>query len=326
VLARLAPVAPLAVVAVVAASAMRTTVDAKPWRMLIRGVSYSWMQDARSQTYRSARPLSVSSFFASILATLCLFLGCADPAEALKDAQESARNGDYEEQREILRSALESSPDDLPLLMEAARYYLRSPPQGRYKPRLALHYAMRAARASEYPDGEVSKLVFKAYRAAGTLEEERDLLMAGLRAVGHPDAEVPQLRQPVDPDLVEPTLENLREQKRREEGGKPMPPCEQGMAYIPAGRYPTGPESSSREDTIVVQALCIDQVRPGGLASQLESASALSAACAAADKRLCSEDEMLVACGAMMAVLGTHPACVMNRVLRCCGAPNRRTP
>ncbi len=284
------------------------------------------MQDARSQSHRGAVFLSASGLFASILAALCLCVGCADPARALDDAQESARNGDYEGQREILRRALESSPEDLPLLMEAARYYLRSSPQGRYKPRLALHYAMRAARASESPDGEVSKLVFKAYRAAGSLEEERELLVAGLRAVGHPDSEAPQLRQPVDPDLLEPTLANLREQKRREEGGQPLPPCEEGMAYIPAGRYPTGPESFTRDETIEVQGLCIDQVAPGGLASQFENAAALDAACSAVDKRRCSDNEMQVACGAMAAVLGTHPACVMNRVLRCCSAPHLRTP
>ena len=282
------------------------------------------MQDARSQRRQSAILPSALSLFVSILVALCLCVSCADPARALEDAQESARNGDYEGQREIIRRALESSPEDLPLLMAAARYYLRSPPEGRYKPRLALHYAMRAARASEYPDGEVSKLVFKAYRAAGSLEEERELLVAGLRAVAHPDAETPQLRQPVDPDLLEPTLANLREQKRREEGGQPLPRCEEGMEYIPAGRYPTGPESFTREETIEVQGLCIDQVVPGGLASQLGSDAELDAACSAVDKRRCSVGERQVACGAMAAVLGTHPACVMKRVLRCCRAPQLR--
>jgi hypothetical protein len=202
--------------------------------------------------------------------------------------------------------------------MAAARYYLRSGSDGRYKPRLALHYAMRAARASEQPDSDVSKLMFKAYRAAGSLEEERDLLVAGLQAVGHPDARGPRLRKPVDPDLLEPTLENLREQKRREEGGERRKPCEDGMAYIPAGHYPSGPDSSGRDDVLAVQAFCIDQLRAGELGSKLETMSAIADICSEAGKRRCGQDEMQVACGPMAGVLGVHPACVMNKALRCC--------
>lgn len=246
-------------------------------------------------------------------------LGCSvDPVQALEEATARGEVGDFEGEREILRRALESSPEDVPLLIAAARYYLRSGPDGRYKPRLALHYAMRAARASEHPDSDVSKLMFKAYRAAGTLEEERELLTAGLQAVLHPEAGDPQLRKPVDPELLEPTLENLREQKRREEGGERPQPCEDGMAYVPAGRYPIGSDSFSRDDLPEVQSFCIDQLQAGALGSKLESVAALGEVCSAAAKRRCSKDEMQVACGAMAGVLGVHPACVMNRVLRCC--------
>ena len=275
------------------------------------------MLDASSQPYRVSRFIRVGRLL--VLLLVGTTVGCsADPEKSLQDAAASNEAGDFEGEREILRRALESSPDNVPLLLAAARYYLRSGPDGRYKPRLALHYAMRAARASERPSGDVSKLLFKAYRAAGSLDEERDLLAAGLHAVGHPDANEPRLRKPVDPDLLEPTLENLREQKRREEGGQRRQPCEDGMAYIPAGRYPSELNAPSGDDVLEVHEFCIDQLRAGALGSQLESAAAIAEICADSAKRRCSQDEMQVACGAMAGVLGVHPACVMNKVLRCC--------
>ena len=236
----------------------------------------------------------------------------------LADAEQSAADGDFEGQREVLRRGLEASPEDVPLLMAAARYYLRIEPEGRYKPQLALHYAMRAARGSGYPGEELSRLLSQAYRAAGGLEEERALLLAGLNAVGHPDANAPMLRQPVDHDLLEPTLANLREQKRREEGAKPRSRCLAGMAYVPAGRYPPGTEAALENVLIEVDAFCIDQLQPGGVASRFKNSAELGEKCAAVGKRLCRRAEMQVACGAMAGVFGVHPACAMNRVLRCC--------
>jgi len=243
--------------------------------------------------------------------------GCADPAAALAEAEASAAAGDFERQRQILRDALESSPDDVPLLVAAARYYLRSPPEGRYKPRLALHYALRAKDAADAPSEELSRLMFTAYRAAGGFESGQELVRQGLEAVGHPDAANPKGLQPVDPDLVEPTLANLIEQRRRWDKGPPGPPCGADSGYIPAGRYPVAGDGE-RE----ISGVCIGVLGAGELATQLAADADVAAACKASRRRACSAEEALVACTAMVKVLGAHPACTMRSVVRCCATPS----
>ncbi len=267
---------------------------------------------------RHGKRLSVASLVLSALLMALQVVGCADPEAVLADAEQSRLAGDFEREREVLRRGLEASPEDLPLLLAAARYYLRSEPEGRYKPRLALHYAMRASQASTGSDPEVSRLLYKAYRAAGGLQEGDELVKRGLEAVRHPDATAPKRLRPVDPDLVEPTLENLIEQRRRWREGPPPSPCPPGTGYIPAGRYPVS-DTSARE----VTAFCIDTLGSGELATKLASASELAAACEAGGRRACSPGEMLVACSAMVTTLGAHPACTMEPIMRCCVAPTR---
>jgi hypothetical protein len=258
----------------------------------------------------------VARLLAGALLLATTAAGCADPEAALVQAEASQAAGDFERQRQILRDALESSPDDVPLLVAAARYYLRPEPEGRYKPRLALHYAMRAKGAADAPSEELSRLMFTAYRAAGGLESGHELVRQGLEAVGHPDAANPRRLRPVDPDLVEPTLANLIEQRRRWDAGPPGPPCAVGRGYIPAGRYPVGGRGE-RE----IAAVCIGVLGPGELATQLAADVDIAAACRASGRRACSAAEALVACTAMASVLGAHPACTMDSILRCCAAP-----
>ena len=287
------------------------------------------MQDARAQTAttRSGQTPSLAVLFVLLSVLAVVTPSCADPASALADANESRLAGEFAREREILRAALESSPDDVPLLMAAARYYLRAEPEGRYKPRLALHYAMRASRQPHSSDPAVSALLFTAYRAAGGSDEGRELVQRGLEAVGHPDAANPVSLQAVDPDLVEPTLRNLIEQRRRWSEG-PQPACPPGTGHIAAGRYPVGP-SGERE----VAGFCIDVLAAGELATQMDTLADLESACGLRDRRVCSSDELLVGCTAMRAVLGQHPACTKDRILRCClaarpihGQPLASTP
>jgi len=282
----------------------------------MRGVSYSLMQDARSHAAVAGRVKTLPVTGALLLCFLLSFAACScvDPEAALVEAEASRVAGDFEREREILRTALEASPDDVALLMAASRYYLRAEPERRYKPRLALHYAMRASQAADSPNQEVSRLLFTAYRAAGGSEGGRELAKLGLGAVGHPDAEDPRGLRPVDPDLVEPTLANLIEQRRRWDEG-PTPPCPPGTGHIPAGRYPVGAGGEHE-----VAGFCIDVLAAGELATQQASAADIEAACRARDRRLCRVDESLVACTAMLAVFGAHPACTVDLVQRCCRA------
>ncbi len=256
--------------------------------------------------------------------------GCSDPGEVLAEVRELAAAGDYEVQREVLRRGLESHPEDVPLLLQAVEFYLREAPEGRYRPRLALHYAMRAARVAGAPRPEVSRLLFKAYRAAGSSDQELALLREGLQAVHHPDAMAPRQRQRLDPELVELTLANLREQKRRQDRTPDTSPCVPPMVWIPPGRYPfihqpaTSAEveqHNSTEVSVLISGVCIDRLMPGSLASLLVDRAAVGKNCQAAGKRACSVAEQQVACGAMLGVLGTHPGCLSERALRCCRDP-----
>jgi hypothetical protein len=199
-----------------------------------------------------------------------------------------------------LRQGLDRHPDDVPLLLTGARLYLRTDVPDFYRPRLALHYAMRADRAARGGNAEVAKVLFAAWRANGRPDELDALVQKGLEQVRHPDARAPRELTAVDPDLLEPTLGNLAEEQRRRRGER-TEPCHDLVA-VPGGTWPlpAGPRA--------VPAFCLDpQEHHGG--------------CEAAQLRACSPQEIAVVCGPLATTLRRDDLCAPAAQPPCCRDP-----
>ncbi len=127
---------------------------------------------------------------------LALAAGCVSAEESLQRFQRGEAEGEFEAAESALRTGLEAHPDDVPLLLAAAGFYLRSEPSGLRRPRLSLHYLLRLDRVLG-PDPRTGRLFLEAYQAAGTLPEEAELIQRGLTAIRHPEAEAPRARPPL---------------------------------------------------------------------------------------------------------------------------------
>jgi hypothetical protein len=195
-----------------------------------------------------------------VLALLLACIGCADPGEALSRHEVALAQEDLGLAEQSLRDALERHPSDVPLLSAAAAFYLRAEPTETYKPRLALHYALRADQAAGGADIDTVRLLARAHRAAGgltALPAGEALLAAGLELVGHPDADAPKRLKPFDSDLLDPTLENLLEQKLRWELGKKQPTCTEQQLLVPEGNYPLAEPSGT---TVSLASFCVERM------------------------------------------------------------------
>ncbi len=236
------------------------------------------------------------------LALLLLLPGCTKPEAYRTDAESAVAVGDLDRAEELIREGLERHPEDVDLLVAAGELYLRPVPEDRYKPRLALHYAMRADRAADNTNQVAAALLVRAWRANGGSEMGDQLVAEGLHQVGHRDQLAPVRLDAADPDLLEPTAENLREQKRRE-AMREKNPCGAGLAFVAGAAWPL-PDGGSAD----LQAFCAERdVRPG--------------TCTARALRACTPDEVAVLCGPMVAVVGRHASCADVTVGRCCAAP-----
>lgn len=236
--------------------------------------------------------------------TLLACVGCADPSAALLRHEESLGAGELERAQETLLEALERHPDDVPLLCAAATFYLGPSDEGRYKPRLALRYALRADQAARGSNAAAARLFAKAHRAAGgltALPEGEALLAAGLEQVGHPDAASPRRLRPFDSDLLEPTFENYVEQSLRWKKGKKRPTCSSDQLLVPGGAYP---RRAAPDQSITVSPFCIGRM------------PSVDVRCSPEEQRQCSADEVEVVREALLEALwgdrGAH---------RCCGEP-----
>jgi len=234
---------------------------------------------------------------APLLIALVVLAGCTSADDYRQQADQALAVGDVEQAQDTLQKALESHPDDLELLLTAGELYLRAEPQEHYKPRLALHYAMRADRAADHQDQRAARLLARAYRAAGGTQLGDAIVQRGLEQVGHHDALAPKRLSAADPDLLEPTAANLREQARRDAARKTgETPCPDGHTHVPGGTYP------ANGIDLTVSAYCV--------------AAASVAGCPGG--RACTDPETRVACTALGAVLGDAPACADPGAVRCC--------
>lgn len=234
---------------------------------------------------------------------MVLMLGGCTRAETYRaDAESAVVSGEFDEAERVLREGLERHPEDIELLIAAGEFYLRPFPEERYKPRLALHYAMRADRDADNNDPRAAGLLVRAWRANGGSEMGDRLVQEGLHQLGHPDQRAPKRLQIADPDLLAPTSANLREQKRRE-GLADQEPCGSGLSFVDGAMWPL-PDGTQAD----LAPFCAER-------------SARTGTCAARGLRACTPDEGAVLCGPMLSVVGRHPACVDPTVGRCCAAP-----
>lgn len=230
------------------------------------------------------------------LLALLLLAGCSDPAKELARVVDVRDAGDDAATETALREALERHPKDLELLLVATDFYLRPDAPDFYRPRLSLHYAMRADEAAGYQDPRAGRAMVMAHRGAGGFDEGDQLVRDGLASVGHPDASDPVRLEPVDPDLLEPTLPNLVEQRRRQTDGRPTPTCGEGLLLVPAGDYGEG---------LVVDAFCVE-----------EHGRPVLADCGALELRDCAPAEDGVAAGPVAPLLSGG-----SEAHRCCADP-----
>ena len=243
-----------------------------------------------------------AAFLLLSLALLLALPGCTKPETYRTDAEAAIAVGDPDRAEELLRKGLEQHPEDVDLLVAAGEFYLRPIPEDRYKPRLALHYAMRADRAADNTNQMAAALLVRAWRANGGSEMGDQLVAEGLHEVGHRDQRTPVRLDAADPDLLEPTAQNLREQKRRE-AMRDKNPCGAGLAFVAGAAWPL-PDGESAD----LPAFCAERdTRPG--------------TCSARALRACTPDEVAVLCGPMVAVVGRHASCADATVGRCCASP-----
>lgn len=228
------------------------------------------------------------------------FTGCRGPQGWLDDHEDALTLGDSATAEVKLRDGLERHPDDVELLLAGAGFYLRPDEPDSWKPRLALHYAMRADRAASGQDERATAAMVRAHRASGGFAETEALVRQGLSDLNHPAADAPVLLKPVDPDLIDPTVENVLEQRRRD--GMPPPTCPPGLVVVPEGRYPLDDGS----DTEVAMFCVEERGRP------------VAASCETRALRDCSEAEAAVVAGPMSAMLqgesSHHRCCALATV------------
>jgi hypothetical protein len=248
-----------------------------------------------------------------ILALLVLVFGCSSPEGVRRDFEQADGAGEHAEAEAVLRAGLEKHPDDPALLVVAGSFYLRSLPPESYKPRLALHYAMRAAQETQANDPDALALLKRAQLAAGglgTTDLASKVLRRGLDAVGEYDAQ-PKGFRPFDADLLDGTGAQVKEQlarwKARDEAG---PVCPGGMASVAAGTW-------DLKESTDVAGFCVDERAEGGLVVATDP-TVRDLHCANRDLRACSDEELAVACGPLKAVLPDHPGCADPRIVRCC--------
>ena len=240
--------------------------------------------------------LAMSALRDLLLLTLLALTACGDPADDLARVHRAQDDGDDPAVEAVLREGLERHPDDLELLLVAAGFYLRAEAEDYYRPRLSLHYAMRADRVANYQDPRATRAMVMAHRGAGGFDEAQPLIRDGLAGIGHPDSEDPVRLAPVDPDLLVPTLPNLVEQRRRQTEGRPTPVCADGLLLVPEGEYLPG---------LAVQAFCVE-----------EQGRTAPIACVTLGLRDCSEAEVGVVAGPVAALLRGPAAGA-----RCCTDP-----
>lgn len=249
---------------------------------------------------RPSAPLRAIALLLSLLLTL-LGAACTSAAEWRERAEAAVTEGRFDEAQDLLRQGLEDHPDDVRLLVAAGELHLRPLPEDLYKPRLALHYAMRADRAADNNDPAAASLLMRAWRANGGSAQADRVIEEGLASIGHPDARAPKRLGAVDPDLLTPTPGNLREQARRDRARElDEDPCGDDMGYVASAAWPL---SDGR--TASLPAFCAERSAPPGT-------------CSARGLRACTPDERDIACGPMAAVLGPHPSCAAPTVERCC--------
>ena len=239
--------------------------------------------------------------------------GCADPEKALSAYEVEVESGDFVAAEEGLRQALERHPQDVELLCAAAEFYLQEESSDYYKPRLALHYAMRADQAALGADADAARLLGMAHRAAGgwtALPEGEALLAAGLQQLQHPDAGDPQRLRPFDSDLLEPTLKNVLEQKLRWEKGRVEPTCPEDQLLVPEGRYPIPSKNEGEgppvQTEVAVAAFCILRM------------PSLGPSCTGDAERPCNAEETAVVRNSLAGMLWGDPLAA-----RCCYEPIR---
>jgi hypothetical protein len=256
-----------------------------------------------------------------LLILLLAVSGCRSAESDRADFEVSTNAGEDVAAEGKLRKALDRHPEDVKLLIAAAEFYLRPHGDEFHRPRLALHYALRADKAANYASADVGRTLMRAYRAAGGVqgtEVGRRLVAEGLQAVNHPDRAAPKRLPAVDRDLLDPTLSNVLEQERRNRRrAEGHTPCSEGFVHVPEGTYPGirgGPE-------VTVAEFCVERPAGTGIGQLSADESRRAAACDARGARLCTGDETAVACGALRTVVGRHTACEDERVVRCCSDP-----
>ena len=125
--------------------------------------------------------------------------------------------------------------------------------------------------------------------------------------------------RPFDPDLLGGSGPEVREQlrrwKARDAAGSPCPP---GLAQVPEGTW-------ELPETAAVPAFCIEERPPSTPAARMER-EAQGGACQLRGLRACSDLELAVACGPLVAVLPEHAACADPQFVRCCGDLAGATP
>jgi hypothetical protein len=228
---------------------------------------------------------------------LIALVGCSSLERDRRSVADALATGEDAATEALLREVLERRPEDIELLLTASDFYVRADAPDYYRPRLSLHYAMRADRAAGFTDARATLAMVRGHRAAGGFEESDALVREGLAGVDHPDAQAPVRLEPVDPDLVEVTLPNLIEQRRRQTDGRPTPVCEEGLLLVPVGEYP----SATIEEPYCVE----ERDRPAPIP------------CDQLELRACTEPERSVAAGAVAGLLKGEPD-----GHRCCGDPS----
>jgi tetratricopeptide (TPR) repeat protein len=237
-----------------------------------------------------------------------VWAGCSSPADVRADLADHLAMGRFEAAEATLRKGLEAHPDDVDLLVAAAEFYLQPLPEERFKPRLALHYAMRADRVADNGDARAAALLVQAWRANGGSPLGDQLVADGLHQLGHRDQRNPVRLDAADPDLLEPTAQNLREQARRDRArASGEDPCGAGLAFVASAAWPL---ADGREAAL--PAFCAERRATPGT-------------CSAKGLRPCTAEQRDVLCGPMVAVVGNHPSCVEPTVERCCGLPPAET-
>ncbi len=245
---------------------------------------------------------------AALLTIALALVACTSASEWKTRAERDLGLGDYEAAAETLRRGLEAHPKDVELLLIAGEMYLSPIPEDTYKPRLALHYALRADREAAHQDKRATSLLTRAYRATGGSAFGDQIVQQGLAQVGHKDATAPKRLDAADPDLLDLTSANLREQARRDAaraGGETR--CGAEFVHVPGGRYPVPVDGELR-----LAEFCVSRA---GTSEQ---------GCQGA--RRCTEDERLLACTSLGAVLGDDPGCADEAVDRCCATPSIAEP